>query len=102
EEVLAKLEKPSHERRELELDWTNARSITGDGNFAQDAQPQDNTVNADRFVELFRETWEKWTSSGPAAYSRVPDIQFAGTKLRLEQIGGSGAALTGVFRLPTI
>jgi len=102
ERVAAKLDKPSHERRELELNWTDARKLTGDGGFVEGVKPDDNTVNADRFVELFRESWEKWTGGGPAASTAIPDVQFATTRLRLEDLGSVGPVLTGVFQVPTI
>jgi predicted esterase len=100
--VAAKLAKPSHERRALEMHWQEERSITGDGEFVKTAEPENTTVNADRLVELFRDSWEKWTAGGPASSAAVPDVEFATTKLRLDEISASGAILTGVFKVPTV
>jgi predicted esterase len=101
EQVAAKLQKPSHERRELQLAWQHGKQITGQGRFVDGANPQDAAVNGDRFVELFRESWDKSTG-GLGGATPVPDVEFASTKLRLQELGSSGAVLTGVFQIPTV
>jgi len=102
ERVIAQLQKPSHERRELDLNWTDAHKLEGEGTFASGVQPQDSTVNSDRLVELFRECWDKWTETGPAARAAIPDIAFATTKLRMERLASAGDVLAGEFLVPTI
>lgn len=102
ESVAATLHKPSHQRRILELTWLADRSLTGQGRFAPGIEPQDATIHIDRFLELFRESWQRWTEAGPAASSTVPDLEFGQTKLRLEGLLGEGEILAGVFRVPTV
>lgn len=102
EHVAATLRKPSHQRRLLELAWLADRSLTGEARFAEGVEPQEAVIHTDRFLELFRESWQQWTSAGPAASSAVPDLEFGLTRLRLDDVRGQGQVLAGVFRVPTV
>ncbi len=98
--VTVGLKKVTHERRALEMQWQEGRSITGKGAFAPGANPTDTTIKSDEFVAAFKENWQAWTGSGPAATATVPDVEFSTTKLRLQQLSGPAPVLTGVFEIP--
>lgn len=100
--VLAELQKPTHERRVLELDWDQGVSISGTAAFANPEMVTDKTFDAEKFVSLFQESWQKWTGSGPASTTMVPDVVFAETKLRLQKLQGLDHVLTGDFEIPTV
>ncbi len=94
------LQKVTHERRALEMQWQEGRTITATGAFAPGVMATDTTINSDSFVAAFKENWQAWTGSGPAATAAVPDVEFSTTKLRLQKLGGPAPVLTGVFEIP--
>jgi hypothetical protein len=100
--VSAALRKPSHARRVLVLDWGQQAAITGTGRFAEGVQPQDSTIHADKFVALFAEGWNRWTANGPAGVTSVPDLQFAQTTLRVQELRSRSGVLSAAFTPPTI
>jgi len=100
--VLAALQKPTHDRRVLELDWDQGVSISGTAEFAEPDMVSDKTIDVEKFVALFQESWQTWTGAGPASTTIVPDIAFAQTKLRLQKLQGLDHVLTGDFEIPTI
>lgn len=100
--VLAELQKPTHERRVLELDWNQGVSISGTAEFAQPDQVSDKSFDVEKFVALFQESWQKWTGAGPASTTTVPDVVFAQTKLRLQKLQGLDHVLAGAFEVPTV
>lgn len=94
------LHKVSHERRALEMQWQEGRSITATGAFAPGVKGDDTTIKTDDFVAAFKESWQAWTGSGPAATAAVPDVEFSTTRLRMQQLAGPAPVLTGVFEIP--
>lgn len=100
--VLAELQKPTHDRRVLELDWDQGVTITGAAEFAEPASVTETTFQVEKFVAIFQESWQTWTGAGPASTTLVPDLSFAQTKLRLQSLKGIQGVLSGAFEVPTI
>ncbi|MBC8117168.1 MAG: prolyl oligopeptidase family serine peptidase, partial [Candidatus Saccharimonas sp.] len=50
EQVQASLVKPSHERRQLRLDWLPVSSVTGSGRFAEGYQAKDTSLNTESYI----------------------------------------------------
>lgn len=101
-QVSAALHKPSHERRVLALDWGSGARVTGTASFAEGVSPAKDAIDLERFLTVFRESWDRWTASGPAVSTSVPDLQFAGTPLRAQTLTGDAGVLSATFSLPTI
>jgi hypothetical protein len=101
DDVTAELDKSSHARRLLGIDWGEGASITGTGEFAKNAEPSKSEIDADRFVTLFRDCWTKWTDRGATA-TPIADLKFGEARLRMEDLAGRGGALTAAFAPPTI
>ncbi|HUQ72019.1 MAG TPA: hypothetical protein VM165_20980, partial [Planctomycetaceae bacterium] len=101
DDVTAAIEKPTHDRRLLGLDWGDGPAITGTGKFASGVDPKNAAIDAERFVTMFRESWSKWTARGASA-TPVADLMIGTTKLRLQTLTGESATLTAGFDIPTI
>ncbi|HET6423891.1 MAG TPA: alpha/beta hydrolase-fold protein [Planctomycetaceae bacterium] len=100
ERVTVKLDRETHEKRALEMQWQEGHDITAAGAFAKEVSPDPAAINVDEFTAAFKENWQKWTGSGPAAVAAIPDVEFSTTKLRLNQLSGPAPVLTGVFEIP--
>ncbi len=100
--VLAKLERPTHSRRLLELNWDQHGMVTGSGRYVAEGTEGEAGINSERFVALFQESWQAWTRQGPAGATVIPDVQFGGTRLRINDLTVDGSSLETEFDVPTI
>jgi hypothetical protein len=93
----AKLLKPSHEERVLQLDWIGDARITGQGRFAPGYVPDRPELDADAISRLFAEGWKSWTQGGPMSQVIIPDVDLDFTKLRVSDVGWSSPYLYATF-----
>ncbi len=83
EQVKAELLKPNHEQRVISLNWLSAADVTGTGRFAETYKATDSSLNADRYVELFKESWAAYCANLKTATTDAPDISVGQAKLRM-------------------
>lgn len=100
--VQAELARPSHTVRQLELAWQDEGQITGSGQFVDGVTPQDSRIDSDRFLSLFRESWQNWTRQAANSATTIPDVTFAQTRLRIDGLAARRGTLKATFDIPTI
>lgn len=111
--VLPKMERPTSITRGLSLILDDHFEVKVDGRFAPGYQPQNSTLNNDRFAAIFREGWHDFTLGGPGAATILPDIDLGYTKLRAALVewsepflattyGPAGVKLTNGSNAPLI
>jgi hypothetical protein len=82
------------------MQWQGGHDIDATGAFASSVSPSPAAIKIEEYIAAFKENWAAWTGSGPAATALIPDVEFATTKLRLNQLSGPAPVLTGVFEIP--
>lgn len=100
DDVEARLQKPSHDRRLVGIEWGDAAEITGKGEFVAEAKPENDRLDTDKFLDLFRESWTKWTQREVS--TPIADLRFGPSRLRIEDLSSRSKALTASFAPPTI
>ena len=83
EQVIAALLKPAHDQRVISLDWLSAADVTGTGKFVDTYKATDTTLQADRYVELFKAGWVAYCAQLKTATTEVPDIKVGEAKMRM-------------------
>ncbi|MEI8017053.1 MAG: hypothetical protein WCH39_02585 [Schlesneria sp.] len=83
EQVKAELLKPAHDQRVISLDWLSAADVTGTGKFIETYKGKDTTLQADRYVELFKAGWAAYCGQLKTATADVPDIKVGEAKMRM-------------------
>lgn len=96
----AKMLKPDHYTRLLDLDWSGPPQIQVSARFAPGYSPENSTINTDALHELFATAWNAWTETGPASRTRVADIPFGPTRFRLANTGWAPPDLYVDFATP--
>ncbi len=102
EQVQATLLKPSHERRQLRLDWLPVSSVTGTGRFAENYDAKDKTLNAEPYIAQFREGWLAYTKGTKISEADVPDVTLGVSKLRLHDVNWTAPVINVTFHLARI
>ena len=98
----ARVIRPSYTDRAVELDWTGDPSVVASARFAPGYRPKDGTLNRSKIREMFVTAWQAWTKSGPVARSRVPDVDFGYSKLRLSAASWNSPSLALRFAAPGV
>ena len=83
EQVKAELLKPAHDQRVISLDWLSAAHVTGSGKFVETYKATDTALQADRYVELFKEGWAAYCAQLKTGTTEVPDIKVGESKMRM-------------------
>ncbi len=102
EQVQASLLKPSHEKRQLRLDWLPVSSVTGTGRFADSYQAKDHTLNADPYIAQFRAGWLAYTKGTKISEADVPDVTLGVSKLRLHDVKWTAPVINVTYHLARI
>ena len=102
EQVQATLLKPSHERRQLRLNWLPVSSVTGTGRFAEGYQAKDGALNAESYIARFREGWLAYTKGAIVSEADVPDLTLGVSKLRLHDVRWTAPVVNVTFHLARI
>ena len=102
EQVQASLLKPSHERRQLRLDWLPVSSVTGTGRFAEGYQVKDNALNAEPYIAQFRAGWLAYTQGAKISEADVPDVTLGVSKLRLNDVNWKSPVVSVTYQLARI
>lgn len=92
------LSKPTFARREVLLGWKPDARITGVGRFAEGYEPQNTTIETEKFVELCRDSWSKWTGEGSTSETSMPDISLGNVKLRMNELGWSAPVIQAEYK----
>ena len=102
EQVQASLLKPSHERRQLRLDWLPVSSVTGTGRFAEGYQAKDTSLNAESYIAQFRAGWLDYTKGTKVSEADVSDVTLGVSKLRLHDVKWTAPVVNVTFQLARI
>lgn len=92
------LNKPTFARREVQLGFKPGETISGGGRFAEGYAAENSTIHSDQFVELFRDSWSKWTQNGSKTEANVPDVAFGNVKLRVNDLDWAAPVLVADFK----
>lgn len=88
---------PSFEKREILLDWNGAPSLKANARFADGYRADNSAIDHQAIRQLFLESWQAWTSQGPANRSTIEDLDFGFSKLRLADASWRNSRLTVTF-----
>ncbi len=98
QQVQPSLEKPTFSRREVELGWKPDPVISGTGKFAEGYAAETREIHADKFVELFREGWAKWTQGNGDSTADVQDVALGTIRLRMNDLRWSKPVIVAGFQ----
>lgn len=102
EQVRANLEKPAHDVRIVSLDWQQETQVTGKGKFAEGYSAQNDKIDTDRYIEMFKQAWKTFSKGTTAARMEVPDLTIGGSKLRLHDIEWNSPLVEVTYNLARI
>ena len=102
EQVRASLQSPSHEQRQLRLDWLPVSSVTGTGRFAEGYEAKDKTLIAEPYITQFRESWRAYTQGAKVSATDVADVTLGTSKLRLHEVNWNAPVIDVSFHLARI
>ena len=102
EQVRASLLAPSHEQRQLRLEWLPVSSVTGTGRFAEGYDALDKTLVAAPYIAQFREGWRAYTQGATVSATDVADITLGTSKLRLHEVNWNAPVIDVAFHLARI
>jgi len=102
EQVSAELDKPSHERRVVSLNWRQETAVTGTARFADGYQARESRIDTDRFVGLFRESWKTFSQGATVAEMDVPDLAIGASRLRLHDLSWDSPVVAVSYHLARI
>ncbi len=88
--------------RALKLSWVGEPDIRLSGRFASGYQPKSSEIKAEMIKKIFVDGWRGWTSQGPFSKTRIPDINFGLTKLRLSKANWSAPDIVVEFSAPGV
>ena len=100
--TVTSLERVSNEARALQLKWQGETQVAVKASFADGYTPTDSTIHEDALVAQFRESWNRWTSQGPASQTIIPDFDLGLTQLRLTDVSWKSPALSITFSPPGV
>ena len=91
------LDKPNSQQRLLSLNWSETARLDVVGRFAPGYEPQDPSINVERFNEIFTRGWEEFTQAGPATRTALPDLDFGYSRLRTTDVAWQAPYLSATF-----
>lgn len=100
--TVTSLQRIDNERRALQLRWQGETEISVQAAFADSYAPADTSINSDALVEVFRDSWKRWTGQGPASQTIIPDIDLGLAQLRLTDVSWKSPALSITFSPPGV
>jgi len=98
----ARVIRPNYTDRAVELDWTGQPSVVVTARFAPGYRPMDSTLNNAKIREMFLTAWQAWTKSGPVARSKIADVDFGFSRLRLSEAAWKSPYLSLRFEAPGV
>lgn len=102
EQVQASLLKPSHEQRQLRLEWLPGSSVTGTGRFAEGYQAKDGTLKSEPYIEKFGAAWQAYTKGATVSAADVADVTVGESKLRMHDVNWTAPVVDVTFHLARI
>ena len=102
QDTVTSLQRVDNERRALQLKWDGETDVAVQASFAKGYKPADDTIHDEALVELFRDSWKRWTGQGPAAQTIIPDFDLGLTQLRLSDVSWKSPALSVTFSPPGV
>ena len=102
EQVRASLLSPSHEQRQLRLEWLPVSSVTGTGRFAAGFEARDKTLNVEPYLAQFRSAWQAYTQGTTVSATDVADVTLGTSKLRLHDVKWNSPVIDVAFHLARI
>ena len=96
----AVLLQPSYQTRMLRLDWSGSPQVKVNARFAAGYQAENRDIDQRQLADLFLKCWLTWTTSRPASETKIDDIDFGYTKLRLAAIDWKAPHLLASFETP--
>lgn len=95
-------QKPDSQSRAVRMIWEGEPTIRLTTHFADGYTAKNNTFRQELLENWLKESWKKWTSLSDAAGTRVPDLDFGLTKLRLSDAGWTAPHLFATFSPPGV
>lgn len=86
----------------LQLEWAPRVQFAVQGRFAESAEPQDETLNAEVIRAAFEKGWLGWTALSSASRSSVPDVDFGFSRLSPQRVAWREPHLTLRFAEPGV
>lgn len=102
EQMQARLEKPAHDLRVVNLEWLEAADVSGSGRFADDYQAKDTTLRNDRYLELLKDAWKAYFAGLKGGSTEIPDLAIGTSKLRMSEIKWDSPVISVSYRLARI
>jgi predicted esterase len=102
EQVQASLLKPSHEQRQLRLEWLPVSRVTGTGRFAEGYEAKDSSLDTESYIAQFREGWLAYTKGAKVSEADVRDVMLGVSKLRLYDVNWTAPVINVTFHLARI
>lgn len=102
EQLQTRLEKPAHDQRIVNVNWLNAASALGTGQFASGYEAKDKTLHADRYIEQFQAAWAAYFANRPATSTEIPDLTVGVSKLRLHDVQWTAPLIDVTYNLARI
>ncbi len=92
--------KPTYVHRTFKLTWHGDPEVKVTCRFADGYLAEDKMINSEAITTLLVESWKAWTALSPTVTSRIPDIDFGLTKLRMANAGWNSPHLFASFTVP--
>ena len=93
---------PDFQTRGVRIDWDLQAEIKPSARFVSTYDPKNPKIHVEKIQELFSHSWQTWTSGGPVAEAKVPDLNLGYSKLRLKEIRWSAPYLLAKFSEPGV
>lgn len=102
EQVTAKLEKPAHDLRVINLDLLPASKVTGSGQLADGYDAKNKDLLSDKYVEQFGAAWSTYSSKLNDASTEIPDLTIGLSKLRMSDMKWDLPTIDATYHLARI
>jgi len=102
EQIRASLQKPDRDQRIVDVDWIPATDVSGAGRFVDGYSPNDSTLKADRYVELFNDAWAAYFSGLRGTSAKIPDVLIGLSKFRLSALQCDATSIGVTYQLAHI
>jgi len=86
--------------RSVEIDWSAKPELKVEAQFASNVNPSNPELRSERIREIVLDGWKSFLRHSIAGPTRIPDVDFGSTALRISKIGASNSLLTATFASP--
>lgn len=100
--AIAELLKPNSQTRSIKFAWDGDPEIKVTSRFADGYEAENKSINNEQVAGWLKESWKSWTGLSQIGATRIPDLDFGLTKMRLSNAGWSTPHLFASFSPPGV